>query len=67
MARLVPTHFASVEPEWPRGLAKAASREFAGPVTLAEPGLAIPVRRPFSRSHRAYCRTRHREVLIIVR
>ena len=44
VGRLVLTHFASVEPEWLRGLAKAASAEFDGPVSLAEPGATIPVK-----------------------
>ncbi|WP_202970684.1 hypothetical protein [Saccharothrix sp. ALI-22-I] len=44
VGRLVLTHFASIEPEWLRGLVKAASGEFTGPVTLAEPGLTIEVR-----------------------
>ncbi len=42
--RLVLTHFASAERNWLCGLADAASREFAGPVTLAEPGATIEVR-----------------------
>ncbi|CCH31042.1 MBL fold metallo-hydrolase [Actinosynnema sp. NPDC047251] len=46
VGRLVLTHFASVEPDWLSGLAGAASREFAGPVTLAEPGMTLAVRDP---------------------
>ncbi|TCO54731.1 ribonuclease BN (tRNA processing enzyme) [Actinocrispum wychmicini] len=40
---LVLTHFAAGDEEWLRGLAMAAASEFTGRITLAEPGLTIPV------------------------
>lgn len=41
---LVLTHFASGEQEWLRALVKAATGEYAGPITLAAPGMVVPVR-----------------------
>ncbi|MEU5695133.1 MBL fold metallo-hydrolase [Actinosynnema sp. NPDC020468] len=43
---LVLTHFASGEPEWQESLHKAAAKEFPGRITLATPGLTLPVRHP---------------------
>jgi hypothetical protein len=43
-SHLVLTHFASGEREWLRALVKAATGEYAGPITLAAPGMVVPVR-----------------------